>query len=285
MLRTTFLVMVTVPMATQIIMIIIMMILLLAHPYSISAIDEFNMMTQIIIILYSLGCKMRQTPNYYIGGMILRTTIYLVRHGESEANKRNAFLGHGDLDITPAGHRQACAVAQFFADKIGRPDVIYASDLARAYNTAKCTAEKFNMPIIKNQNLREIRAGLWENVPFQTLAAQFSQSYETWLHNIGYARCDDGESVAELQARIVSEITRIAQKHKDAVVFLFTHATPIRTFAAHCLQKTLDELKTVPWCSNASVTKVVYEAGQFSLEEYSRDDFMGDLITKLPTNV
>lgn len=212
------------------------------------------------------------------------TTIYLVRHGESEANERDAFLGHCDLNITEVGHKQARAVADFFEAEIGRPDVIYSSDLARAYHTAKCTAEKFGLPIFRNENLREIDAGLWDNVPFQTLIEQFGESYDTWIHNIGRARCNGGESVEALQNRMVSEMTRIAQSHKDATVFVFTHATPIRTFAAHCLKKTLDEIKNVPWCSNASVTKVVFEAGEFTLVEYSRDDFMGNLITKLPTS-
>lgn len=213
----------------------------------------------------------------------MRTTIYLIRHGESEANERNAFLGHCDLNITEVGYKQACAVAEFLEREIGCPDVIYSSDLSRAFNTAKCTAEKYHMPIFKSESLREIEAGLWDNTPFDTLMEKYPESYNTWIHNIGHARCDGGESVAELQNRVVSEITRIAQAHHGAVVFLFAHGTPIRTFAAHCLKKSLDEIKSVPWCSNASVTKAFFENGEFTLAEYSRDDFMGDLVTRLPS--
>ena len=71
------------------------------------------------------------------GLVILRTTIYLIRHGESEANERNAFLGHCDLNITEVGYKQACAVAEFLEREAGCPDVIYSSDLSRAFNTAK----------------------------------------------------------------------------------------------------------------------------------------------------
>ena len=31
--------------------------------------------------------------------------IYLIRHGESQANERNLFLGHGDLDLTKKRNR------------------------------------------------------------------------------------------------------------------------------------------------------------------------------------
>lgn len=216
---------------------------------------------------------------------MMGTTIYLIRHGQSEANERGAFLGHHDLNLTQIGRKQASVTADFLCSQGQHPNVIYSSDLIRAYETARCTAERFNMPIIKDKNLREIYAGYWENHLFTDIEVKFTESYNTWKTNIGLARCDGGESVEELQLRIVSAVTQIAQKHKNSTVFIFTHATPIRVFAAHCLKKTLDEMKTIPWATNASVTKVVYDNESFDMVEYSRDDFMEGIGTKLPANV
>jgi len=213
------------------------------------------------------------------------TTIYMIRHGESEANERDAFLGHHDLPLTATGRKQANMTADFLAGHVQRPDVIYSSDLSRAYQTAMATAERVQMPIITDQGLREINAGLWENVTFAELREKFSKSFGIWQENIGIAQCDGGESVKQLQTRVVAAITRIAKAHENSVVFLFTHATPIRIVAAHCLGKPLEELKTVPWAANASVTKVVFDGQSFSLAEYSRDDFMGDLVTRLAKGV
>jgi len=215
----------------------------------------------------------------------MSTMIYLIRHGESEGNHLGVFLGHYDLELTQLGRKQACMAADYLIKTVGRPDAIYASDLKRAYETAKCTADCMDMEIRKNQNLREIFAGQWENVPFTTITEKFPESYGVWLSDIGRARCDGGESVEQLQQRVVSAVTHIAKEHENGVVFLFTHATPVRVFAAHCLQKTLSEIKTIPWATNASVTKAVYDGEAFQLLEYSCCDFMGDLITKLPLNV
>ena len=44
------------------------------------------------------------------------TKIYLIRHGESEANSKNVFIGHTDLDITEKGHLQAEATALYLKD-------------------------------------------------------------------------------------------------------------------------------------------------------------------------
>lgn len=215
--------------------------------------------------------------------MMSKTTIYLVRHGESQANQRDLFLGHGDLDLTDTGRRQAQMTAGYL--KNIQPDFIYSSDLMRAYETARPTAEHFQKPIIKEKGLREIDGGQWDFVPFPELAQRFPESFRIWLEDIDNARCDGGESVQELTKRVVDTITDIAQRHAGKVIFLFSHATPVRAFAAHCMGVTLSGAKAIPWPSNASVTKVEYDGASFCLMEYSIDHFMGDMATRLPENL
>ena len=215
----------------------------------------------------------------------MSVTIYLIRHGESEANQRNAFLGHGDLDLTKTGRKQARVTAEYLYGNLPKPIAIYSSDLKRAFHTAQETAELFHMPVIKEKELREINAGLWENVTFPELREKFPESFALWTQNIGLSGCDGGETVEHLQKRIVSAVERIAKKYESGAVILFCHATPIRVFAAHCLNKSPEEIKDVPWPANASVTEAEYDGNQFRLINYSQDGFMGDLITKLPENV
>ncbi len=213
----------------------------------------------------------------------MSTNIYLIRHGESEGNKRRAFLGHTDLDLTETGHIQAQNTAEFLKDVCA--DVIYSSDLKRAYSTALHTAEMKNLDIIKSKNLREIYAGDWENGLFCDLEKNFNESYSVWLTNIGKAKCDGGESVAELQLRIVDEISRIAAENDGKTVLIFTHATPIRVFKAFCDGRALDEIKDIPWATNASVTHAKYNDGRFKILEYGIDHFQGNDKTVLPSNV
>ncbi len=213
----------------------------------------------------------------------MSTNIYLIRHGESEGNKVRAFLGHTDLDLTEKGHCQAQNVAEFLKDIDA--DVIYSSDLKRAYSTALHTAEMKKMDIIKSKNLREIYAGDWENGLFSDLEKNFKESYAVWLTNIGRAKCDGGESVEELQIRVVDEITRIAKGNDGKTVLIFTHATPIRVFRAYCDGCSPDEIKDIPWVTNASVTKARYEDGKLKLSEYGIDYFQGNDKTDVPANV
>ena len=189
------------------------------------------------------------------------------------------------MDLTETGKKQAELTADFFETAGIRPDRIYASDLVRAYDTAQASARRFDKPVIKDACLREIDAGLWEKVSFDDLSRLFPDSFGTWVRDIGNAFCDGGESVVQVQKRIVSAVERIAQDNDGRAVLIFTHATPVRLFAAYCKGLDADGVKELPWPANASVTEALYDNGRFQLVEYSRDDFMGSCVTKLPANV
>ena len=213
----------------------------------------------------------------------MKTTLYLIRHGQSLGNLRHAFLGHTDLPLTEKGRAQAKKTAAFLADK--KPDAIYASDLLRAYQTAEATAELLKMPIQKEPLLREIFAGEWEDLLFDDIGVSYAEDWRVWCEDIGNACPTKGESTVELQKRVVDTITRIVKENEGKTLFFFSHATPVRAFSAYVMGKTTDEIKDLPWAPNASVTEVTFDGEAFSMVEYGRDDFMGEMSTRLPDNV
>ena len=214
----------------------------------------------------------------------MKTKLYLIRHGQSQGNLLGLFLGHTDMDLTELGYRQAEMAADYLQDI--PVDRIYSSDLQRAYHTGCPTAKRKNMEIIKSEKLREIFAGDWEEQKFTDLMERYPEEYgKMWRQDIGNSRCVGGESVPELQTRIVAELRRIAEENPGKSVMVFLHATPIRVFAAHCKGVSSNEIKDIPWASNASVTSAEYEDGKFTLLEYSIDHFMGECVTSLGGNV
>ena len=211
------------------------------------------------------------------------TTLYLIRHGESEANRADAFLGHGDLPLTDTGCAQGRAAANHL-QHVGA-HAIYASDLMRARQTAQFTADLLGLPVTQDQRLREIHAGAWEFQRFDDIITNDDGAFACWVKDFGHAVCPGGESVLQLQSRFVSALRDIASRHDGQTVLIFTHATPVRVAAAHCLGKSPDTMGEVPWAGNTSVTRISVEDGAFTLEEYGFNDFLGDLITVLPPNV
>lgn len=212
-----------------------------------------------------------------------KTILYLVRHGESEANQRDAFLGHCDLPLTERGVAQAKLAAGYLST-LGA-DAIYSSDLQRAYKTACCTAELVGLPVKTDPNLREVDGGEWENLTFTELWEKYAETFGRWAFDIGNAGCDGGETAKQLRLRVMGALTYIARANRGKKVLVFCHGTPIRIAGCISQGKAIEELKDVPWAANGSTTTLEYENGCFRLVEYSREDYMGDLVTKLPENV
>ena len=81
------------------------------------------------------------------------TTLLLVRHGETDWNAEGRLQGHTDRPLNDYGRRQAAALAEELAGR--EIDAIYASDLARARETAEIVAARIGLPVALDVGLRE----------------------------------------------------------------------------------------------------------------------------------
>ena len=212
------------------------------------------------------------------------TKMIFVRHGQSEANLAHVFAGHTNTPLTEHGKQQAERTAQFLRDY--PIDKIYASDLTRAMQTAEPTARLFGLEIIPDSALREIYAGAWENLPYETLMRDFSESYSVWRTDCGLAHPEQGESVLALSERIYAEVDRIAKENEGRCVAIFSHATPIRLLRARWEGYSPRELAKVTFSGNASVSVVDYlDDGTYRIHLCGYDGHQGDAATGLAKGI
>lgn len=212
------------------------------------------------------------------------TTLLLIRHGESEANRQNIFAGHFNPDLQHKGLVQAELTAKYIAENY-KIDKIYSSDLTRAYKTAKCLGDLLGLEVVPDQRLREINAGKWEREKYLGLIDKYPEEFGMWLNDIGRAACPDGESVKQLGDRMMSVLEEIALQNDGKIVAIGTHATPIRVTQSIIQTGGLEEMKNIPWVSNASVTVVEYDNGKWTMPTVSYDEHLAEYITELPKNV
>lgn len=81
--------------------------------------------------------------------------LYLVRHGESEANLSNRIAGHLDTPLSEKWQQQAVCLKKYLLDAWYDFDEIYSSPLQRAYNTIVAYAKEKNKEIITDDRLKE----------------------------------------------------------------------------------------------------------------------------------
>lgn len=219
-----------------------------------------------------------------LGSVIhMKTTIYLIRHGESLGNLQKRFLGHTDWDLTELGHRQAACTAKLFEDV--QVDAVLCSDLLRARHTAQPIAEAKGLPLENDPGFREIFAGDWERREFHEIQTLYPESHHVWCTDIGNAHPDGGETVVQLFERVYAALCRAVENHPDQTIVIGLHATPIRVLLTHFAGLPVERAAEIPWVSNASVTKLVCENGVFTVEYADRHDHLGDISTVFPSNI
>ena len=212
------------------------------------------------------------------------TTLLLVRHGESIANRREIFCGQSDYDLTETGFAQAKCTAEYIAAHYSVSHV-YASTLSRAYHTGENIAALAHCPITPEPRLREIFCGEWEEAPFSEMLTRWPDSYIVWLRDIGHVQCPGGENVPQVLARAMAALQEIVQRHPDETVVIATHGTVIRALMCTLAGRDLSEMKEIPWARNASVTEVLCDGDAWKIAGSDYDGHLGNLSTSLPDTV
>lgn len=211
------------------------------------------------------------------------TDIYLVRHGESEGNHSNIFTGQYEVPLTDTGKLQAAKTAEYLSNV--KFDAVYSSDLSRAFDTAKFIAEKQGLTVIARKELREICVGEWEGVPFDTVVKKYPDTFKRWREKMYDSCAEGGESMRELNERILTEVTRIAENHDGKSVAVVSHGTPIRVLICKAKGLPFEEIGSLGWVSNASVTHIQFDKNAFKLVSVDYDEHLLGMKTRLSNGI
>jgi probable phosphoglycerate mutase len=159
------------------------------------------------------------------------TTILLARHGESDWNAEQRWQGHADRPLTDLGRTQALALAE-------RLDpfplsAIYASDLERAFATARAVGERRGLEVVPRRDLREVDVGSWSGRSRAELERDAPEQIARWLD--GAKGWEEGESYEEMAIRILAAVREIAAAHAGEHVLVVSHGGSVRAVHAHAL--------------------------------------------------
>jgi alpha-ribazole phosphatase len=146
--------------------------------------------------------------------------LMLVRHGETEWNVQRRYQGQSDIPLSNLGRRQAELVAERLVGK--RIDAIYASDLKRAWETAQAIAEKNSLDVLTEPRLRELKFGILEGLTFEEAEEQYPDMIAAWLEDFNNTP-EGAETIDLFNARIVSLLDDLNEKHDEQIVLLVGH--------------------------------------------------------------
>ena len=152
------------------------------------------------------------------------TTFYLIRHGEKETPDELMVGRMPGVHLSRRGRMQA----RKLADQLRREKIsfIFSSPLERAVETAGPLARAKKLEIRRSAAFQEIDMGDWTGKTKTQL-----ERISNWKHFRrfpGGTAIPKGETLAEAQARVVSEMIRLHARNPNDGIVITTHEDPIR---------------------------------------------------------
>ena len=184
--------------------------------------------------------------------------IYIIRHGETEYNRRGIVQGSGvDADLNEMGRAQAAAFFQAYQHVPFAK--IYTSALRRTYQTVESFLE-LGIPTERLSGLNEISWGIMEGKIPNTLDDGYYRTLiEQWSAGHTNVPTDQGESPEDVVARQRPAIAHILAQAGESPVLIAMHGRAMRILLSWLLGKPLARMDQFEH-SNVCLYKLTYES-------------------------
>lgn len=177
------------------------------------------------------------------------TRVLLIRHGETAWNLERRWQGHVDVPLSPAGERQANALAERLHAR--HPGLaIYSSDLARARETAERMACVLGGRVIVEPAWREMDVGRWAGHTWSEIRERFPEDLRRIAEGEDVPR-GGGETWAAFTRRTADALEALRRAHPRQTVAVVSHSGVIRAVGLSVLGLPFARLRETPVPDNA----------------------------------
>lgn len=193
------------------------------------------------------------------------TRFIVLRHGETQWNVEHRIQGHSDSPLTQAGRAQARALAERLAQDAF--DLLVASDLGRALETARRIEQSSGRRAQPDARLRERNFGVGEGLTYDEIGERFPGAFS----RMGEADADyavpGGETRREFHDRIVDAFESLAREHPGRRIAVVTHGGVLAMLYRfiHDIAITAPRQVAIP---NASFNLVACDDGRWRVEAW-----------------
>jgi 2,3-bisphosphoglycerate-dependent phosphoglycerate mutase len=196
------------------------------------------------------------------------TRILLVRHGESVPAERDRLFdlidGQGDPPLHSLGREQAERVADRLAGEPVR--AIYVSTMRRTTETAAPLAARLGLKPVVDPDLREVHLGEWEGGVYRQRVLDGDPLLAQMITEERWDVVPGAEDTDAFSARVRRAIGRLAERHPDELVVVFTHGGVIGNVLS---QATGSRRFAFLGADNGSISHIVVHGDRWVLRTYN----------------
>ncbi|MFV5360245.1 histidine phosphatase family protein [Acinetobacter oleivorans] len=171
--------------------------------------------------------------------------IDLLRHGESQYS--HTLRGHLDDELTAKGWQQMQSTIEQVANQSW--DVIISSSLKRCAYFAEQLAKTTQLPLLLNNDLKEMYFGDWEGVSTQQIYETSPELLANFWQKPSQYCPPRAETLMQFQTRVLKgfqELLVEMQNQNWQHGLVVTHGGVIKLLACLATQQPLDDLLKMP---------------------------------------
>ena len=169
------------------------------------------------------------------------TIFYLLRHGEHVLRGRVLAGRTPGVGLSARGRAEIAAVADRLAEE--RIAALCSSPLQRTRETAEILADRLDLPIEYREDVIELDFGEWTGLTFDAVRAD--ERWKLWSTCRSIATVPGGESMRQVQERVVEALFELRQAHRDGTVVVVSHGDVIRAALLFALGMPLDSYSRI----------------------------------------
>ena len=115
--------------------------------------------------------------------------------------------------------------------------------------------------------MREINFGCWEGLTPEEIQSKYTDVWHKWIADPVCTSPPDGETLLDMQRRVIKELETIITRHVGEEIILFTHAGVNRIIICHAInlaiencfriQQDFSSLNIIDFYAQAAVVRLI----------------------------
>lgn len=198
--------------------------------------------------------------------------IYLIRHGETDQNRKYCLQGHSDIELNEYGRKLARKTKEGLEDVDF--NLIFTSPLKRAKETAQIIRGEREIPLIEEKRLMEIGFGDYEGLCSKE--DNYTIPDKDFLFFFKKPECyvtpPGGESLTEVMERTGAFFEELIHnpEYEEKTILISTHGCALKAILANVRNTPLADFWGVGVHKNCAVTLLEVHHGRACVLEEGR---------------
>jgi broad specificity phosphatase PhoE len=202
------------------------------------------------------------------------TRLYLVACGQTTLDKEGVFQGPSDHRLSQNGARHAKLLSKQLQDH--QIDSFYSSPYEGAFATASTLAARHRRGVVRLKELRDMDFGKWTGKPARELKASEPDQLIKWQFTPHDFRMPGGETLAEVQSRLVGALESIVSAEEGNAVCVVSHSIPLKATMCHFMNEDLSIIWFTPQQKSTALNIIDFRDDEPTVTLVSSFEHLGE---------